>query len=48
MCLCADFKRLENSHFMNGRLRGIIDSIKELGERDNISAVLVKVMNTID
>ncbi len=41
-------KRLENSHFMNGRLRGIIDSIKELGERDNISAVLVKVMNTIE
>lgn len=41
-------KRLENSHFMNGRLRGIIDSIKELGERDNISAVLVKIMNTID
>ncbi len=39
-------KRMENSHFMNGRLRGIIDSLKERGERDNISVVLLKVMNT--
>ena len=41
-------KRMENSHFMNGRLRAIIDSLKERGERDNISAVLIKVMNTVE
>lgn len=39
--------RLNNSHFMNGRLRYIMENIKARGERDNISAVLVKAVNTV-
>lgn len=38
-------KRLDNSHIMNGQLRYLIDVNKERGERDNISAILVKVTN---
>lgn len=37
--------RLSNSHFMNGRLRYIMENIKARGERDNISAILVKATN---
>lgn len=40
--------RLNNSHFMNGRLRYVMENIKARGERDNISAVLVKAVNTMD
>ena len=38
--------RLSNSHFMNGRLRYMMENIKARGERDNISAILVKAVNT--
>lgn len=37
--------RLNNSHFMNGRLRYVIENIKARGERDNISAILIKATN---
>lgn len=40
--------RLNNSHFMNGRLRYMMQSIKARGERDNISAVLIKAVNTME
>ena len=36
-------KRLDNSHIMNARIRYLIEMNKERGEKDNISAVLVKV-----
>lgn len=39
-------KRLENSHVMNEQLRYLIGVDKERGERDNLSAILVKVTNT--
>lgn len=39
--------RLDNSHIMNGQLRYLIDMGKERGERDNISAILVKVTCTL-
>lgn len=39
-------RRLENSHIMNDQIRYLIDVNKERGEKDNISAVLVKVTNT--
>lgn len=35
--------RLGNSHTMNRQLRCLIDASKERGERDNISAILIKV-----
>lgn len=41
-------RRLENSHIMNGQLRYLIDVCKERGERDNLSAILMKVTNTGD
>lgn len=37
-------KRLENSHVMNAQLRYLIDVCMERGERDNISAILMKVV----
>lgn len=40
--------RLNNSHFMNGRLRYLMENIKARGERDNISAILVKATNAIE
>lgn len=40
-------KRLENSHIMNSQLRYLINTNKERGEQDNISAILVKVKNTM-
>lgn len=40
--------RLNNSHFMNGRLRYLMENIKARGERDNISAILVKAVNTVE
>ncbi len=39
-------KRLENSHIMNEQLRYLIGVNKERGERDNISAILAKAVNT--
>lgn len=39
-------KRLENSHIMNEQLRYLIGMNKERGERDNISAILAKAVNT--
>lgn len=36
-------KRLVNSHTMNRQLKYLIDVDKERGERDNLSAVLIKV-----
>ena len=39
-------KRLENSHIMNEQLRYLISVNKERGERDNISAILAKAVNT--
>ncbi|MBO5146049.1 MAG: serine/threonine-protein phosphatase [Lachnospiraceae bacterium] len=39
-------KRLENSHIMNEQLRYLIGLNKERGEKDNISAILVKAANT--
>ena len=41
---CVD-RRQENSHIMNERLRELISINKQRCERDNISAVLVKVMD---
>ena len=40
--------RMDNSHFMNGRIRCLIDNIKERGEQDNISAILIKAANTLE
>lgn len=40
--------RLNNSHYMNGRLRYIMENIKARGERDNISAILIKAANTAE
>lgn len=40
--------RLNNSHFMNGRLRYLMEEIKARGERDNISAILVRAANTVE
>ncbi len=40
--------RLNNSHFMNGRLRYLVENIKARGERDNISAVLIKATNAVE
>lgn len=40
--------RLGNSHFMNGRLRYIMENIKARGERDNISAILIKATNAVE
>lgn len=37
--------RLNNSHFMNGRLRYLMENIKARGERDNISAIILKATN---
>ncbi len=33
---------------MNGRLRYIMENIKARGERDNISAILIKAANTAE
>ena len=40
--------RLNNSHYMNGRLPYIMENIKARGERDNISAILIKAANTAE
>lgn len=40
--------RLNNSHFMNGRLRYLMENIKARGEKDNISAVLIKAVNLVE
>lgn len=37
-------KRIENSHIMNGQLRYLIGINKERGEKDNISAILIKAV----
>lgn len=39
-------KRLDNSHIMNEQIRYLIRLNKERGEKDNISAILVKAVNT--
>lgn len=39
-------RRMENSHIMNGQLRYLIDACKGRGERDNLSAILMKATNT--
>lgn len=36
--------RMENSHIMNGQLRYLIDINMERGEKDNISAILMKAV----
>ncbi|GFI24352.1 protein phosphatase PrpC [Lachnospiraceae bacterium] len=41
-------KRLENSHIMNRQLKCLIEANKARGERDNISAILIKVTNTVE
>lgn len=38
-------RRQENSHIMNGVLRELIELNKQRNEKDNISAVLVKIMD---
>lgn len=40
--------RLNNSHFMNGRLRYLMENIKARGERDNISAIIIKATNAVE
>lgn len=40
--------RLNNSHFMNGRLRYLMENIKARGERDNISAIILKATNATE
>ena len=36
--------RMENSHIMNGQLKYLIDKNMERGEKDNISAILIKAV----